>query len=269
MLLQKNLKNNFVGYVVKGGLTTGEKIEKDGKVQLDFAFSVWDKEIKEEISKYARLVFGDKQKEMLDKLELKKGTQMVVFGGAKSYENTGADGKVYKSSYIFVNRFALADSSFDLCHYFETESNGKSFRNLMMTGRLTRDPEMGTTQSGQRILNFTIATNNGKDSVRFTRCSLWENEYNKKRIEFLSTLKKGTKLYVDGSPRKNTWKDKDGNEHNDEDLSVFNLQVIKFPKKESDSLETQDVSNESAKSEESMITDFDSLDFGDTENIPF
>lgn len=41
-------------------------------------------------------------------------------------------------------------------------------------GRLTRDPELRTTQSGKAVANFSIAINEGKDKVTFLNCAAWE-----------------------------------------------------------------------------------------------
>lgn len=41
-------------------------------------------------------------------------------------------------------------------------------------GRLTRDPDVRTTQSGKTVANFSIAINEGKDKVTFLNCAAWE-----------------------------------------------------------------------------------------------
>ena len=73
----------------------------------------------------------------------------------------------------------------------------------------------------------------------------------------MQKLQKGVKLYVDGSPRQNTWTAEDGTEKSSEDLNIFNVRVVAFPKKKDNGQET--------------VNDFetDFSEFAGTDNIPF
>lgn len=48
---------------------------------------------------------------------------------------------------------------------------------VILTGNLTRDPEMRYTPSGHAVTDFTIAVNDGfgdKQDTDFIECTVWE-----------------------------------------------------------------------------------------------
>ena len=50
---------------------------------------------------------------------------------------------------------------------------------VIIIGRLTKDPEIRTTQTGKKVASFSLAVNEGKDSngqemVQFFNCSAWD-----------------------------------------------------------------------------------------------
>ena len=89
-----------------------------------------------------------------------------------------------------------------------------SINHVTLSGNLTRDPELRSTQSGMNILNFGMAVNdrrrNGatgewEDYANFVECVLFGS-----RAEFLSrTLHKGSKVAVVGKLRYSSW-ERDG-----------------------------------------------------------
>lgn len=69
-----------------------------------------------------------------------------------------------------------------------------------LCGRITRDIELKTTQSGKKYIQFTIACDNGKDKegnkleVDFVNCVAWE-----RRAEVIAEyVKKGDRFLVAG-----------------------------------------------------------------------
>ena len=75
-------------------------------------------------------------------------------------------------------------------------------------GRLTRDPDISTTQSGTQIARYTIAIDRiGKDQgADFISCVAFN-----KSAEFAEKyLKKGTKIAVEGLIRTGSYTNKDG-----------------------------------------------------------
>lgn len=73
---------------------------------------------------------------------------------------------------------------------------------LTIAGNVGRDAELRTLQSGETVLNFSVAVDNGKDkngnkrNATWFDCAVWG-----KRAESLqSYIKKGTKLALSGRP---------------------------------------------------------------------
>lgn len=83
--------------------------------------------------------------------------------------------------------------------------------NCVFTGRLTKDPEIKTTQSGKKYINFTIAVDrkvkdaNGQRQADFIPCVAWN-----KTAEIISQyFTKGSPIGVTGSLQVRSY-DKDG-----------------------------------------------------------
>ena len=81
---------------------------------------------------------------------------------------------------------------------------------VVLSGRLTRDPELRYSGSGTAILGFTLASNTytgkEKDSVLFLDCNMFG-----KRAEALqSRLQKGQRVIVEGKLVLNAWTTQDG-----------------------------------------------------------
>lgn len=80
---------------------------------------------------------------------------------------------------------------------------------VALMGRLTRDPELKTTQSGLSIANFAVAVDNGwGDSKRtdFFEVTAW-----RKTAEFASTyLRKGMLIGLEGRLQQERWEGKNG-----------------------------------------------------------
>ena len=83
----------------------------------------------------------------------------------------------------------------------------KSINQVILMGRLTRDPEMRTTTTGKTIASFSIAVDRGgqEDQADFFDVTAWEklgelvNQY----------LSKGRRCLVQGRLRQDSWDDKE------------------------------------------------------------
>lgn len=90
----------------------------------------------------------------------------------------------------------------------------RGFSKAIITGNLTRDPELRTTPSGSSVCSFSVAVNrtyrdpNGeqKEDVSFIDCSAWG-----KLGEMISQYaKKGSGVLVSGRLSQRSWEDKNG-----------------------------------------------------------
>ena len=90
----------------------------------------------------------------------------------------------------------------------------RSVNKVILIGNLTRDPEMKTTQSGQVIVSFGLATNRAwttsegdkKESAEFHEVVAWA-----KLGEIChKTLKKGKFVYIEGYLKTRSWETENG-----------------------------------------------------------
>ncbi len=79
--------------------------------------------------------------------------------------------------------------------------------NLTIAGNVGRDAELRRTKSGDDVLGFSVAVDNGKDKsgnkrpTTWVQCSIWG-----KRAESLAShIRKGTKLVLSGRPGVNVY----------------------------------------------------------------
>ena len=84
----------------------------------------------------------------------------------------------------------------------------------IITGNLTKDPELNETTSGVAFSNFTVAVNgetsdtDGNRPTYFFSCTAWRG-----RAESIAKYcKKGSKVLVEGEMQSRKYTDKDGNE---------------------------------------------------------
>ena len=88
----------------------------------------------------------------------------------------------------------------------------RGFSKAIITGNLTRDPELRTTPNGATVCSFSVAVNrvyrdsNGeqKEAVSFIDCSAWG-----KLGEMINQYaKKGSGVFVSGRLDQRSWEDK-------------------------------------------------------------
>src|SRR5690606_1792537 len=83
----------------------------------------------------------------------------------------------------------------------------KSINQVILMGRLTRDPEQRTTSTGKTIASFSLAVDRGGDSdtADFFEITAWE-----KLCELvIQYLGKGRRVLVQGRLRQDSWDDKE------------------------------------------------------------
>ena len=104
--------------------------------------------------------------------------------------------------------------------------------NVSLVGRLTKDPELKTTQSGLSVCRFTVAVDRpySKDQTDFINCITW-----RKTAEFITSyFSKGQKIALTGSIQTGSYTDKDGKTVYTTDINANNVEFCES-KKQSDS----------------------------------
>ena len=83
----------------------------------------------------------------------------------------------------------------------------KSINQVILMGRLTRDPEQRTTSTGKTIVSFSIAVDRvgQDDSADFFNVTAWE----KLGELVMQYLGKGRRVLVQGRLRQDSWDDKE------------------------------------------------------------
>ena len=82
----------------------------------------------------------------------------------------------------------------------------------VLTGRLTKDPELRTTQSGLSVVSFNLAVdrsykdNNGNYGADFISCVIWR----KAAENFCNFTSKGSLVGIDGRIQTRNYDDKNG-----------------------------------------------------------
>ncbi|MGN7243272.1 single-stranded DNA-binding protein [Bacillus paralicheniformis] len=97
----------------------------------------------------------------------------------------------------------------------------------VLVGRLTRDPELRHTQSGQAVASFTLAVNrtfknkNGETEADFINCVAWRNAENIAKF-----LKKGSMAGVDGRLQTRSYDDQSGRRVFVTEVNVESVQFL-------------------------------------------
>jgi single-strand DNA-binding protein len=97
---------------------------------------------------------------------------------------------------------------------------------ITIMGRLTRDPELRTTQSGVSVTSFTVAVDRdfggrdgGERQTDFIDCVAW-----RQTGEFVSKyFRKGSMIVVSGRLQSRKWQDRDGNNRTSWEVNADNV----------------------------------------------
>ena len=106
-----------------------------------------------------------------------------------------------------------------------------SINRVVISGNLTRDPELRRTQSGMAIMGIGVAVN---DRRRNSQTGEWEDYANYidctmfgARAESLSNiLTKGMKVAIEGKLRWSQWETKDGQKRNKIEVIIDELDIM-------------------------------------------
>lgn len=106
----------------------------------------------------------------------------------------------------------------------------RSVNKVILIGNLTRDPELKTTQSGQPLATFGLATNRSwtssggqkQTSAEFHELVAWA-----RLAEFAAqNLRKGKLVYVEGYLKTRSWESEDGTRRFKTEVIVQDLIIL-------------------------------------------
>jgi single-strand DNA-binding protein len=109
-----------------------------------------------------------------------------------------------------------------------------SLNKVMLIGRLTRDPEMRYTPSGQPVTSFSVATNRyasgpegeKREFTDYHNCVAW-NIGKRNLAELLGqNLRKGSLIYVEGRLQTRSWEGQDGQKRRATEVIVNDFEFL-------------------------------------------
>jgi single-strand DNA-binding protein len=104
-----------------------------------------------------------------------------------------------------------------------------SVNKVILIGNLGKDPEIRRTQDGKPVANMSIATSESwrdkstgerKEKTEWHRVVCFSEPINKVIEQY---LRKGSKVYVEGSLQTRKWQDKDGNDKYSTEVVIQNF----------------------------------------------
>lgn len=149
----------------------------------------------------------------------------------------------------------------------------KSINQVILMGRLTRDPEQRTTTTGKTIASFSIAVDRGgqEDAADFFDITAWE----KLGDLVVQYLAKGRRVLVQGRLRQDSWDDKEtGKKRSRVEVTATDVTFLDGPNGDGDGNSSSNYSsnnsssNNSKKSDDVVVQDIDDKPI-DLSEIPF
>ncbi|HEY8886442.1 MAG TPA: single-stranded DNA-binding protein [Candidatus Microsaccharimonas sp.] len=151
----------------------------------------------------------------------------------------------------------------------------KSINQVILMGRLTRDPEQRTTSGGKTIASFSIAVDRGGDSdaADFFEITAWE-KLGELVIQYLG---KGRRVLVQGRLRQDSWDDKEtGKKRSRVEVTATDVTFLdgpsdgqgSAPSAQNSYSKSNSNSNSSSKSDDVVIEDIEDKPI-DLSEIPF
>uniref|UniRef100_A0A7C9JER7 Single-stranded DNA-binding protein n=1 Tax=Muribaculaceae bacterium Z82 TaxID=2304548 RepID=A0A7C9JER7_9BACT len=108
-----------------------------------------------------------------------------------------------------------------------------SINKVIVSGRLTRDPELRSTAGGTQVLSLSVAVNDRRknpqsgeweDYPNFVDCKMFGT-----RAESVSRfLSKGQKACIEGKLRYSSW-ERDGQKHSKLEVAVDEIELMSSP----------------------------------------
>lgn len=146
------------------------------------------------------------------------------------------------------------------------------FNLVVLTGRLTADPELKTTPNGVSVTSFSIAVEirykQGEErQADFINIVAWRSS-----AEFICKyFKKGSMIGIEGSIQTRKYQDRDGNNRTAFEVVANNVQFVEFKKADnnSDNNAPVDPENDPLNQLQDKLNEFQDLGNVDDEDYPF
>lgn len=146
---------------------------------------------------------------------------------------------------------------------------------IILQGRLVRDPEMRTTQSGKSVASFTLAVDRDfapqgqQKETDFINCTAWNGT-----ADFINRyFSKGSMATVCGSLQIQNYTDRDGNKRTSPNVNVENVYFA--GEKRTEKSENSETNKSAAKGKSAYSSKpapkqtFEEMEDGSDDDLPF
>ena len=142
------------------------------------------------------------------------------------------------------------------------------FNLVVLTGRLTADPELKTTNTGISVTSFSIAVNRRYRAGEETQTDFINIVAWRQTAEFITKyFKKGNMIGIEGSIQTRKYTDKNGNNRTVFEVVASNAQFVESKR---DSAPSAGMSpDETASFSNAESSDFTEIDSGIDDDLPF
>jgi single-strand DNA-binding protein len=114
----------------------------------------------------------------------------------------------------------------------------RSLNKVTLIGNLGSDPEVRSATGGNRVANFSLATSRTwndasgakQEKTEWHKCVAWNTKFSQLADIVERYVKKGDKLYVEGSIEYRQWQDKDGQTKYMTEIKVRELIMLGTPR---------------------------------------
>ena len=142
------------------------------------------------------------------------------------------------------------------------------FNLVVLTGRLTADPELKTTNTGISVTSFSIAVNRRYRAGEETQTDFINIVAWRQTAEFITKyFKKGNMIGIEGSIQTRKYTDKNGNNRIVFEVVASNAQFVESKKDSSPS--AGGMGDDAASFSNAEGSDFTEIDTGLDDDIPF
>lgn len=107
----------------------------------------------------------------------------------------------------------------------------KGINKVILVGNVGKDPEIKAMQNGGTVANLAIATSESwkdKNTGQKQERTEWHNcvAFGKSAEIIAEYVRKGSKLYAEGSLRTRKWQDKEGNDRYSTEIMLSDFQML-------------------------------------------
>ena len=136
------------------------------------------------------------------------------------------------------------------------------FNLVVLTGRLTADPELKTTPNGITVTTFSIAVSRNYGSGEDRQTDFINIVAGRKTAEFITKyFKKGSMIGIEGSIQTRRYQDKNGNNRTIFEVVANNVQFVESKRDSAPAVEGASFSN-------ADVDEFSEIGGGD-DDLPF